>query len=321
MEALIAITYKCNAHCHMCNTWKYPTKTKEEITAKDLMKIPGGLSFVNITGGEPFLRDDIESLIKVMLPKTKRLVISTNGYYTDKIIALAKKYPKLGFRVSIEGLPAANDQLRGLQDGFDHGIRTLLQLHELGVKDIGFGITVSDRNAKDLMELYSLAKWLGLEFATAAIHNTYYFHKFDNSFKDRKLIAGEFKKLIKELLKSNKPKNWFRAYFNYGLINYINGKPRLLPCEMGTDVFFMDPMGEIYPCNGMDWSMGNIKKQSFEDIWHSEKADTVRNKMKSCTKNCWMIGSASPAIKKEKKRIMLWIAKSKLKGVDYRCVE
>ena len=322
MEALIAITYRCNARCHMCNIWKNQTKKEEEITVEDIRKIPDGLAFANITGGEPFLREDIEEIVKTVLKKTKRLVISTNGYFTEKIVKLARKYPQVGFRVSIEGLPKANDELRGLKDCFDHGIRTLIELHELGLKDIGFGITVSDKNAKDLMELYHLAKWLNLEFATAAIHNTYYFHKQDNQFKDRKPVIDEFKKLIKELLKSNKPKNWFRAYFNYGLINYINGNKRLLPCEMGTDVFFMDPFGEVHPCNGINWSMGNIKKQSFNQIWNSKEAKEIRRKVKNCPKNCWMVGSASPAIKKQKFKVLKWILKNKFaKKIDYGCVE
>ncbi|MGV8141089.1 MAG: radical SAM protein [Candidatus Woesearchaeota archaeon] len=321
MEAAIIVTYRCNAQCHMCNIWKHPTDVKEEIKAEDLKKLPK-LDFANITGGEPFLREDIEDIIKVVTKKAKRVVISTNGYYTEKIVELAKKYPKIGVRVSIEGLPKANDELRGLKDGFDHGIRTLIELHELGLKDIGFGITVSDKNAKDLLELYNLAKMLNLEFSTAAMHNTFYFHKFDNKFEDRKMITGEFKKLVKEHLKSKKPKEWFRAYFNYGLINYINGNKRLLPCRMGTDVFFIDPSGEVYPCNGMDWSMGNIKKQTFEELWNSEKAEEVRNKVKNCPKNCWMIGSASPAIKREKVKVMKWILKNKYKKhIDFKDVE
>jgi Fe-coproporphyrin III synthase len=322
MEALIAVTYRCNAKCHMCNIWKNQSKVKEEITVEDIKKLPGGLKFANITGGEPFLREDIEEIIKVVLKKTKRLVISTNGYFTDKIIKIAKKYPKIGIRVSIEGLPAANDELRDLKNGFDYGLRTLIELNELGIKDIGFGITVSDRNAKDLMELYHLAKWLGLEFATAATHNTYYFHKFDNEFKNKKMVTDEFKKLVKELLHSNKPKDWFRAYFNYGLIGFVNGKKRLLPCEMGTDVFFMSPFGEVYPCNGMDWSMGNIKKKNFNEIWTSAEAIKVRNNVKTCNKQCWMVGSASPAIKKKKHVTMEWIIKNRLKKkIDFSCVE
>lgn len=311
MEGLLAVTYRCNAHCYMCNTWQYPSKKDEEVTPRDINKIPAGLKFANITGGEPFIRDDIDEIVSIVRKKTKRLVISTNGYFSDKIIQTAKENPDIGFRISLEGLPSANDDLRGIKDGFDRGIRTLLGLRYLSIKDIGFGITVSDRNAKDLIELYKLAKELNMEFATATVHNSYYFHKYDNIIKDKEMVIGEFKKLIKELLCTKKPKNWFRAYFNYGIVNYIKGNKRLLPCEVGTDVFFMDPYGEIRPCNGMEESMGNIKKEEFEQIWRSEKANRVRGLVRDCNKNCWMVGSAAPAIKKNIIKPAIWVIQHK----------
>ena len=314
MEGLIAVTYRCNAKCHMCNIWKYPTDKDDEITAQDLQKIPAGLKFANITGGEPFIRDDIEELIMTVRARTKRLVVSTNGYFWDRIVEVAKKDKSIGFRISLEGLPSANDTLRGLKDGFDRGIRTLLILRSMGVKDIGFGITVSDRNAKDLMELYQLAKELKMEFATAAVHNNYYFHKFDNQITDKKAVTTEFEKLSRELLKSNRVKNWYRAYFNHGLINYINGGRRLLPCEVGSDVFFMDPYGEIRPCNGMEETMGNIKKASFNEIWQGEEAKRIRKLVAACDKNCWMVGSAAPAIKKYISKPTRWILANKWKA-------
>ena len=322
-EALIAVTYRCNAKCHMCNIWQYPTKKSEEIQPKDLEKIPSNLKFANITGGEPFLRDDIEDLVSVVLTKTKRLVISSNGYYTERIVNLAKKFPQIGVRVSIEGLPAANDDLRGLKDGFDHGLRTLLRLRAMGLCDIGFGITVSDRNAKDLLELYELSEAMGYEFATAVTHNTYYFHKFDNQFNDQSMIVGQFKELARRLLSARRPKNWFRAYFNCGLANFVEGKERPLACEVATDLFFMDPFGEVQACNGMEASMGNIKNaDSFEQIWNSRRAAAVRAMVKNCRKNCWMVGSASPAMKKRVWVPALWVVKNKIrlmKGQDIEC--
>ncbi|MBI5787399.1 MAG: radical SAM protein [Candidatus Schekmanbacteria bacterium] len=298
MEGIIGVTYRCNAKCYMCNTWQYPTKTGEEITLADIEKIPGGLSFINITGGEPFLRKDIEDIVAIAKRKAKRVVISNNGYFTDRVIALARKNPDIGIRISIEGLPAANDELRGISDGFDHGIRTLLELKHMGMKDIGFGITVSDRNAKDLLELYKLACAMNMEFATAVVHNSYYFHKFDNEIKDKDMVAKEFSKLVREFFKTKRLKNWYRAYFNYGIINRIYGGRRFLPCETGTDVFFLDPFGDIRPCNALEESMGNIKEKSFDEIWQGQEAQRVRELVKKCDKECWMIGSASPAMKK-----------------------
>ena len=313
-EALLAVTYRCNARCHMCNTWRFPTSTQEEVTARDLEKLPGGCRFANITGGEPFLREDIADIAEVVLGKAKRLVISSNGFYTDKVLALAERFfPRIGVRVSIEGLPAANDELRGLKDGFDHGLRTLLGLRQLGLKDIGFGITVSDRNAMDMLELYELAEAMGMEFATAAMHNTYYFHKFDNAFSRPDDISKQFRSLATRLLHSSHPKKWFRAWFNYGLANYVHGNPRLLPCEVGTDLFFMDPFGEIRPCNGMESSMGNIRHAPFEEIWNSPEAMDVRRQVATCDKRCWMVGSAAPAMKKRLHIPLRWIIRNKLR--------
>jgi len=320
MEACIIVTYRCNAKCHMCHTWQYPTKPAEEITPEIVSKLPNNLDFINITGGEPFLRLDLDKIIEVALPKTKRLVISSNGYFTDRMVALAKKFPQVGVRISIEGLPTANDQLRGIKGGFDRGLRSLLELKALGLKDIGFGMTVSDVNAKDMIELYRLAESMGLEFATASTHNSYYFHKHDNTFKDPEMVAREFERLSYELLKTKKVKSWFRAYFNYGMANYVRGGKRLLPCEVGTDMFFVDPFGKMFPCNGMDieMPMGDLTKQSFEEIWHSEQAENVRKAVKQCGKSCWMIGSVAPAMRKDKLTPLKWIVKRKL-GFDKGC--
>jgi radical SAM protein with 4Fe4S-binding SPASM domain len=316
MEAAIITTYRCNSKCQMCNTWKFPTEKREEFEPSLLDKLPR-LSFCNVTGGEPFLRDDIEEIVRLLRKRARRLVISTNGFLTEKIVDLAKKNPKIGIRISIEGLPAVNDELRGVKNGFDHGLRTLVELLRIGIKDVGFGITVSDQNAKDLLALYHLAKYLNIEFATAVVHNSYYFHKSGNRIKKKEEVTKYFEALIREQLGTWRVKNWYRAYFNYGLINCVHDNPRLLPCAAGTDVFFLDPWGEIRPCNGMeeaDWceSMGNLNSDTFENLWNSKKADQVRRKVKTCSKNCWMIGSAAPAMKRNIWKPTIWILKRKL---------
>ena len=322
MEAAIITTSRCNCRCAMCNIWRYPTRIGEEFKPEILNKLPE-LEFANITGGEPFLRDDIAEIVAILKTRARRIVISTNGYFTEKIIKLVQEAGDIGIRISIEGLPTANDELRGIKYGFDHGLRTLLELQRLGLKDIGFGITVSDRNARDMLELYQLARAMNVEFATAVVHNSYYFHKTNNEVRNREAVIECFRELIEELLRTKKLKNWFRAYFNHGLINYINGNPRLLPCGAGEDMFFLDPFGEIRPCNGMDEatsqnSMGNLNEKTFEEIWNSERARRVKEMARNCHRNCWMIGTASPAMKKHLAKPLRWVIKHKLKSLFYR---
>ncbi|MFC1596074.1 radical SAM protein [Candidatus Margulisiibacteriota bacterium] len=301
----------------MCDTYKHPSDPKEEIGLAEINKLPT-MDFVNITGGEPFVRTDVADIVEALLPRAKRIVISTNGYFTERIVELVKRFPQVGIRISIEGLQEANDAIRGILDGYNRGLKTLYALREMGIKDIGFGMTIQRLNARDLIKLYQLSCELGYEFATAALHNSHYFHKLDNSFseEDKQVIIPEIEQLIAQLLKSNSPKKWFRAYFNHGLINYIKGNKRLLPCEMGTDGFFLDPVGDVLACNGMDtkMSMGNLKQSSFEEIWISEQAQKVRAAVKNCPKNCWMIGSVAPAMKKNIFNPALWVVQNKLFG-------
>ena len=329
MDGSIIVTYRCPMRCKMCNIWANPTKPSEEFAPELLEKLPR-MHSVNITGGEPFIREDIEEIVKILRKKTNRIVFSTSGWFSDRIIALAKKYPDLGFRISIEGLSVKNDELRGREGGFDKGLRTLLELRRMGVKDIGFGITVSNNNSDDMLDLYELNKNLKMEFATASFHNSFYFHKYDNQVTNVDEVCANFDELIQRLMKENNPKSWFRAFFNLGLINYVRGGRRLLPCEAGSENFFLDPYGNILPCNGMEercWfaSMGNLKEASFDEIWNSPQAAAVRDKVAHCPKNCWMIGSVSPVMHKYLRKILPWVVKNKLKvmrggKVDTSCM-
>lgn len=306
--------------CKMCNIWRNPTDIKEEIKAADLEMLPS-FKFVNITGGEPFIREDLADIVEVMFRKSPRIVISTSGWYDDRVIALAERFPKIGIRISIEGMQATNDALRGRDGGFEKGVRTLRRLKEMGVADIGFGITVSNHNSADMLNLYELSKELDMEFATAAFHNSFYFHKYDNVITNKEEVTANFRRLMELQMKERHPKSWFRAYFNMGLINYVNGGQRLLPCEAGTVNFFVDPWGEVYPCNGMEeskWklSMGNIRSgMSFEEIWNSPQADKVREHVRNCPKNCWMVGTASPVMKKYISHPAKWVAANKLRSI------
>ncbi|GBU08270.1 hypothetical protein AwDysgo_16010 [Bacteroidales bacterium] len=304
----------------MCNIWQYPTDVAKEISPKELEILPK-LKFINLTGGEPFQRVDLEDIVAVAFEKAPRVVISTSGFHYERIIELAKKFPKIGIRISIEGLSQKNDELRGRQGGFDKGIKTLLTLREMGVKDIGFGCTVSNSNSNDMLALYQLSKTLGMEFATAAFHNSFYFHKTDNVITNKDEVNNNFQELIESLLKEKHPKAWFRAFFNLGLINYIDGGKRMLPCEAGTANFFIEPYGDVYPCNGLEdaiWkeSMGNIRDFSnFNDLWNGEQAHKVRELVRKCPKNCWMVGTAAPVMKKYIKHPIKWVVKNKIRSL------
>ena len=316
LNGTVIVTYRCNARCSMCNRYKAPSKPEEEIGIDTIKKLPK-MYFTNITGGEPFIRTDLPEIVRELYKRSDRIVISTNGLFTDRIVELAKEFPQIGIRISIEGLEKTNNEIRGLENGYQRGYQTLKKLREMGMNDVGFGMTVQDRNAPDLVPLYDISNEMGMEFATASLHNSFYFVESKNIIHDRPMVAKNFEALINKMLKSKSPKKWMRAYFNHGLINYIYGQPRLLPCDMSFDTFFIDPYGDVMPCNGTKNKevMGNLNMQTWDELWNSPEAEKVRTKVRHCDRQCWMIGSVSPAMHKYIWKPAWWVARHKLKSL------
>ena len=78
MDAAIITTYRCPMRCKMCNIWDNPTKLSEEFKPELLEKLPK-LHHINITGGEPFVREDIEDIVKILITKGERVVFASSG--------------------------------------------------------------------------------------------------------------------------------------------------------------------------------------------------------------------------------------------------
>ena len=318
-ELAILPTFRCNAHCQMCHIWKNPSKREEEITLEDIEKLPEGFARINLGGGEPILRKDIIEIVEILSKKTKHLGISTNGYFTEKLTCIARKHPGIRIRISLEGRSEKNDEIRGIRNGYERAMKSMQGLKEAGIKDIGFAITISHRNADEVINLYNICSKMGVEFSQCVVHNAWQFRVPDNIIEDKEKVVCQIKKFIRELLRSKRKelplrvKDWYRAYLNRGFINFIRGKKRLLPCGAGTDIVFIDPYGEIYPCNALSESMGSIRKNSFEQVWNSPRANEVRGMVSKCQKNCWMVGTSRPAIKKNLLKASHWVLKNKLR--------
>lgn len=297
MNVSIILTYRCNSRCSMCNVWKNPSLPNEEISLATMDKIPGGCQTINLTGGEPTLRADLMEIVDLLYPKTEKLEISTNGLLPHKLEPIIQKYQDIKIRFSLEGFNEINNLIRGEKNGFDIKTKGLLRLKELGGTDLGYAVVIQDDNVADLVGLFQYADRNGFELSTSTLHNGFQFHKNDNFPYDRLKIACSIEELITEQLKTNNVKNWFRAYIGLGLIAKVLGNARLLPCNMGYTLVFVDPWGRVYACNVRpDVYMGDLNTQTFEEIMAGDLAKDALRRVDACEQNCWMIGSAKSAM-------------------------
>lgn len=320
MDLSVITTYRCDSRCSMCHIWKNPTHPEYEVDLQTLSKLPDGFDFLNITGGEPTIRRDLLEICRVLRPKTKTLEISTNGLHPAPLEQIVREFRDIKIRISVEGFEATNDRIRGERNGFQRKVETMKRLIAAGGTDLGFATTFQDENIADVVDLYRFANELGIEFATSALHNAFQFHKNDNFIYDRVGVARKVEELITEMLKSWSVKTMFRAYLNLGLIAKILGHDRLHQCTQGTDSVFVDPWGDVYACNVRnDLLMGNLREESWDDIYNGPAALRVREQVAVCPQNCWMVSSAKTAIRNRhfaqlpKAAVLRWVAWNKLK--------
>lgn len=71
------------------------------------------------------------------------------------------------------------------------------------------------------------------------------------------------------------------------------------------------------PCNGTKDKevMGNLNTQSWDELWNSPQAEEVRKKVRCCDRDCWMIGSVSPAMHKYIWKPATWVLVHKFKAL------
>jgi len=306
----------------MCHIWQNPTSAKEEVSLDTLNKIPNGIDYLNLTGGEPTLRKDLEEIADILYPKAMKLEINSNGLHPERIEPLIRKYPDMKVRFSLDGLEKTNNRVRGENNGFQTKVKGLLRLKELGGTDLGFALTIQDDNVEEIVQIFEMAQRYNFELSTSALHNGFQFHKSDNVPYDRLKMAKSIEGLITAMLNTYDVKLWFRAYMNLGLIAKVLGHKRLLRCTAGTSFVFIDPWGEVYACNVRpDVKIGSLKEQSWEELFSSKALDDARKKVYHCQQNCWMVGSAKTAMRHPKYAKLpkwepfSWVIKNKVRAL------
>ena len=319
VDAVAAVTYRCNSRCIMCNIWQI--KDFPEIPAEDYLKLPDSLKNINISGGEPFLRNDLLEIVKNIkkaCPKAD-INISTNGFLVDVIKRLLpeikKAFPKIAISVSVDGIGQMHERVRRVPGAWPKVVETIRFCRdELGIKNIKLAFTLNSENFSQLSQAYDWSKRLGVQFTMAVAHSSeIYFGKKNTIDVDPGFIEKEFQYIIKKLLKSLRPKDWVRAYFVNGLKRLARGQGRPLESFAGEDFFYLDPKGDVYPSVIDNIIMGNINDfESFPELWNSQQAIRARRDIAGFENDYWMVCTARTAIKRNPLKVANWIFQNKL---------
>ena len=322
VDAVVAVTWRCNARCEMCGIWQ--VSEHDELPASAYAGLPSSLRDVNLTGGEPFLRADLAELHATVLKAcpSAQTVISSNGILTDRIIEqskeIAKAAPNVGIAISIDGPADVHDRQRGIPGAHEKALATIEGLQDAGIANLRLAFTATPANTEHLVGTYDLADRLGVQFTCAVAHvSEHYFHTDgQGQALPIDVLRGQIGAVMRRQLGTVSPKNWARAYFMNGLYDFARGEGRPIPCRAGRDFFFMDPGGDVFTCNAAPFRMGNLRERIFDELWQSPDAAEARRKADGCHNGCWMICTARTSIKRAWPRVLCWALRHKVFGVS-----
>ena len=308
----LAVTNRCNSHCIMCNIWKSVNDISDikslELSGQKILSILYSRLFselveLDLTGGEPHLRDDLADIVlgiirlkKNTLPKLKSIIITSNGFLTRRIIsnyrsildAITGTDIDLVSVTSLDGIGDIHDRIRGTGDAFklvSATIKGLLELRkEYPCFITGIKTTILPWNVDALDDIFDYALSNNLFHIISPVIFT------ETRFKnlDRKdeisLRASDFEKITQFYRHDELKKSYF---YSKGLDYLLTGRNQWV-CTASYNYLFIDYNGKVYPCEMLPVTMGDVKNQDIMDIWNSPQASSWRKKIgkTECCRNC-----------------------------------
>ncbi|MBU1031243.1 MAG: glycosyltransferase [Nanoarchaeota archaeon] len=298
VQLTLFVTNRCNASCaHCLNKQKNPVDISIEKIRQISFQMPNFV-YLLISGGEPFLREDLADVVNAFSVNNEVLntVIVTNGYSPNRILRQTKeillKYRRhLVINVSIDGLNKYHDKIKRINGSFDNAIKTIKLLKTLKYSNLNIGVimTMTKNNQENLSKTFDFIKNLGVDSIALNLVRgepellpdmKYYSELAERVNNNNKNYTGFFLSKLNRIVKKKMRE----------LIIQIVKKGYQIPCYAGRLNVVIDNQANVYPCEMLSKSMGDLNKLSFQDIWKSKNAKETRRFIKktkcSCTEEC-----------------------------------
>jgi AdoMet-dependent heme synthase len=275
------LSERCNLRCRHCYQGERST---DEMPLPEIRKVIGevsdmvkdwsesyGVSFspsMNITGGEPFLRNDLLEILGEIKKQGLKIYLLTNGTLVDK--KRARTLADLGVdgvQVSMEGPEDIHDAIRGA-GSYSASASGVEQLVDAGIA-VTLNVTVSNLNAGQVKRIITFGSHAGVKRVGFS----------------RLVPAGRGRGLLSHMLTQAQVKELYEELFSLELkgIDVVTGDPvaaqmkmntkgdagttAISGCAAGVSGLTIQPNGNVTPCRRLPLSLGNVRRDSLREIW------------------------------------------------------
>ena len=292
------VNNECNLNCKHCRVSE--KNDNEKLSLRDAKNLLAecwynGITMLNLSGGEPFLRSDIFEILDYS-QKFEDIVITTNGtLLNEEKCKMLSTYKNIKLSISLDGLEETHDKFRRKKGAFKKVIDTLPLLDKYSIK-YAIKYTLSKETANDAVSLLKLIANLGAkEFNVRRVIVA------GNAKEDMVLSNNEYKNIIKELIQNCRKLD----------VRFRTGDPLLIPifseiwgidiknddlgkiyagCQAGDEIIYIDYKGNVGACSYIPRFADNIKEKPLDEILQNNKLfkdlREYKTKLEGKCKNC-----------------------------------
>ncbi len=321
-------TSRCNLKCSHCFYHDSLNKRFNELTTDELDKITKSMDpllHLILTGGEPYLRHDLDQIVKIFYENTRVPIITipSNGWYLEKMDRQIKNmmewcpYLTLNQQISIDGIGSDHNdirmdkQVKNSDNSFEKAIKSINHLKKLQKNyeriNIGIIITFTNQNQKKFKDIvkkiYEMVSPDNISINLVRgdpkqrVNMDLDIELYKEAVKYRDDLFYQKKMSGHARFKGNKLATAGRVLLNKLVNKTYEENKYITPCYAGNLSGVMYPEGNVYPCEILDDShkIGNIRDfdLNFKKLWLSKKAKEevkfIRKTKCFCTHECFNI--------------------------------
>ncbi len=310
-------TYHCNFRCEMCGIWE--KKSAGEMTPAEVESFFGQwpqFSWVHLTGGELFMRRDLEDLVMAIMERDRALYLlnfPTTGWFGDRTVQLVERILRRGIgrlmtTISIDGPKELHDAMRGLPGSWERGIETFRRLRAIKSRNfqVVAGMTLFAKNASFVNATIGAIREVVPGFARTDLHLNIG-HESSHYFGNSGYLAGSGTNPVADAIEAHRAETGHRLHpvkfledRYQGLVSdYYSVHRSPLPCTALASSCFIDAQWELFPCSIWGRSLGNLRHEAFDlrRLWTTDLAKSTRQDVvdEQCP-HCWTPCEAYPTI-------------------------
>ncbi|HOJ52758.1 MAG TPA: radical SAM protein [Syntrophales bacterium] len=279
------VTGACNLRCIHCHATSGQAEGDELSTEEgkrliDMLAEEDEFRTLVFTGGEPLVRPDIFELLAHAKKAGLKNIIATNGTLIDEEMAFKlKENGVVCNAISLDAAsPAIHDKIRNRPGAFDLAMRAIEATRKAGIL-LQINTTAMEYNLPELPKLIQLADSLG-----AGIMLMYQLVAVGRGEKiERATLKKSANRNLSEIIRKEQksartivepvagPQYWPYLLSQKGIENgfflKVAGKV-FHGCAAGRGFVYVKANGDVWPCPFVEVSGGNIRHQSFHEIYH-----------------------------------------------------